>query len=53
MPTDDDPSRQPACPRASVQQLLAEYQQLQEQLNDPGVHADQAGPAGWVGDTPS
>ena len=28
-------------PRASVQQLLAEYQQLQEQLNDPGVHADQ------------
>ena len=28
-------------PRASVQQLLAEYQQLQDQLNDPGVHADQ------------
>ncbi len=29
-------------PRASVEQLLAEYQDLQDQLNDPAVHADQA-----------
>ncbi len=29
-------------PRASVEQLLAEYQDLQDRLNDPGVHADQA-----------
>ena len=28
-------------PRASVHQLIAEYHDLQEQLNDPGVHADQ------------
>jgi len=29
-------------PRASIEQLLAEYEQLQTKLNDPGVHADQA-----------
>jgi len=29
-------------PRASVQQLLDEYQQLQVKLADPGIHADQA-----------
>ncbi|MEP6559700.1 MAG: peptide chain release factor 1 [Nakamurella sp.] len=29
-------------PRASVQQLLDEYQQLQLTLADPGIHADQA-----------
>ena len=29
-------------PRASVQQILAEYQELQDKLNDPGVHSDQA-----------
>jgi peptide chain release factor 1 len=29
-------------PRASVEQILAEYQDLQERLNDPGVHSDQA-----------
>ena len=41
MPTNDDPRSQPACRERPSQQLLAEYQQLQEQLNDPGVHADQ------------
>ena len=29
-------------PRASVHQVIAEYHELQEKLNDPGVHADQA-----------
>ncbi len=29
-------------PRASVHQLIAEYHELQERLNEPGVHADQA-----------
>ena len=29
-------------PRASIEQLLAEYEDLQARLNDPGVHADQA-----------
>jgi len=29
-------------PRASVQQLLAEYHDLQLKLADPGIHADQA-----------
>ena len=39
-PTPMTSSTSADAPRASVEQILAEYQDLQEKLNDPGVHSD-------------